>query len=123
MDTNSNVTRMIVWAAILIIIGYDSLAVCFKWTTISHYVRVLDFQSGGLFRWLWLGLWLHWFIGCTFPRNIDVLQEVPSDQQGAISLKESILNPALTERLAAWQAYQQTKGTMSLAQWVKHTRK
>ena len=56
-----NLTHVVVWTAILGCVVYDVLCVAFGWQTISAYVRRVDLDSGMLFRWLWLALWLHWF--------------------------------------------------------------
>lgn len=57
----SAITRFIVWAVMLGAIAYDIPCAYFGWLTISEEVREIDKELGGLFRWSWLALWLHWF--------------------------------------------------------------
>lgn len=52
-------SRLVIWVAVLSLVGYDILAAAFKISTISEQIRVVDRESNGLFRWLMVGLWLH----------------------------------------------------------------
>ncbi len=54
-------TRILVLAIIAICIIYDLCCMIRGWPTISAVVRVMDEQSGGIIKWFWLALWLHWF--------------------------------------------------------------
>lgn len=60
--------RVIIYAVLVVVIGYDILCMTFGWPTVSQGVRDFDKELGGLFRWVWLALWLHWFVGL-WPRT------------------------------------------------------
>lgn len=62
-------SRLVIWVAVLSLVGYDILAAVFKISTISEQIRVVDRESNGLFRWLMVGLWLHFFIGAAWPKG------------------------------------------------------
>jgi hypothetical protein len=64
---NLNMTRALCWGILAVCIIYDMLACAFKWTTISEMIRLMDFETGGLVRWFWLALWLHFFIADQWP--------------------------------------------------------
>lgn len=55
-------TRIFVAVAAAIIIIYDVFCMIFGWPTVSHTIRSMDQQVGGLVKWAWLGLWAHFFI-------------------------------------------------------------
>ena len=55
-------TKYIVWTTVITLVGYDIFAQLSGWQTISAVVRDIDKETGGLFRWFWLALWLHFFI-------------------------------------------------------------
>jgi hypothetical protein len=56
-----NATRVIVYAIIFGLILYDLGCAIFGWATITRLVREIDAQCGGLIRWGWLALWLHFW--------------------------------------------------------------
>lgn len=55
-------SRIIVWVTTVSIIVYDIIASLLGWTTISDQVRVVDDELGGLFRFIMIALWCHWFL-------------------------------------------------------------
>jgi hypothetical protein len=57
------ITRWIVYAALVFVIAWDLIATPFRLPTITAGVRAVDVETGTLFRWFWLGLWLHFFVG------------------------------------------------------------
>ncbi len=61
-------SRIIIWTATLGIVAWDVVAALLGWSTISAQIRVVDHESSGLFRWLLLGLWAHFFIMDTWPK-------------------------------------------------------
>jgi uncharacterized membrane protein YuzA (DUF378 family) len=61
------VSRIVIWVAVVAFVLYDIVAALLGWSTISAQVRVCDTQTSGLFRWLLLGLWLHFFVMARWP--------------------------------------------------------
>lgn len=59
---NHYLARIVVWTIILLVIVADVAAYEYRGQTVSAYVRALDVQLGGLLRWVWLALWLHFFV-------------------------------------------------------------
>lgn len=63
---SNTVARIIIYLLIGVPIAYDAVALTLGWPTISATVRVIDTQSGSLFRWLLLGgllgCWCHFFL-------------------------------------------------------------
>jgi hypothetical protein len=52
-----------VWIVLIALIIYDVICVVLDWPTISSQMRIVDEATGHLFRWMWLALWFHWFVG------------------------------------------------------------
>ena len=61
-------SRIIVWSATIALVVYDIIAALLGWSTISAQVRVVDTETSGLFRWLMLGLWFHFFVATSWPK-------------------------------------------------------
>jgi len=61
-------SRVVIWIAIGVLVGWDCLAAALGWSTISAQIRVVDSESSGLVRWLLLGLWLHFFVMASWPK-------------------------------------------------------
>jgi hypothetical protein len=59
-------SRIIIWVVTCSLVVYDIVAACLGWSTISAQIRVVDSETSGLFRWLLLGLWAHFFL-LTWP--------------------------------------------------------
>lgn len=60
-------SRIIIWIVTGCLVSYDLIAAWTGIPTISAQIRVVDQETSGLFRWLWLGLWAHFFIMCRWP--------------------------------------------------------
>jgi hypothetical protein len=61
-------SRIIVWAVTATLIIYDVIASLLRWPTISSQVRVIDHETTGLYRWILVGLWLHFFVQDHWPK-------------------------------------------------------
>jgi hypothetical protein len=63
------ISRVVIWTVTIALVIYDIVAALAGWSTISAQVRVVDQQTSGLFRWLLLGLWMHFFVMASWPKG------------------------------------------------------
>jgi uncharacterized membrane protein YuzA (DUF378 family) len=61
-------SQLIIWIVTIGVVSYDIVAALMGWSTISAQVRVVDANTSGLFRWMLVGLWLHFFVQNHWPK-------------------------------------------------------
>jgi uncharacterized membrane protein YuzA (DUF378 family) len=54
-------SRIVVYATLGILFAYDLVCAIAGYPTITSQVRYIDNQCGGLIRWGWIALWLHFW--------------------------------------------------------------